>query len=236
MVANVFKCAIGSFLVFGLSNAIAHEGIVLSMDESWHSSNKCAVIKLVLRKDNLTLPQFMTVCRPQSDFIALGKQALATVKVNCEIRIYNNTDWTYVFGKQSMFTGYDSLEFDLLLENGKTICMKKRKPAFLHDDGSLILLNPHCQWVCLVSFDRRLWDVPMEISTSRVVKIRPRFAFGAYYVDGTYYRTIDEIGDVKRNRKFNDREGELVGDWIDCSFDENFTELQSDSSGAQKSK
>ena len=110
--------------------------------------------------------------------------------------------------------------------NKKIICIKKRKPAFLHEDGSFIVLKPHCQWAYRVSFDRRLWDIPMEITLWRVVKIRPRFAFGAYYVNGVYYRTMDEIGDIKKHkRKFNDRDGELVGDWIDYSLDENFMGL-----------
>ena len=204
----------------GVLNAIAQDGIMLPMDDDSHGSNKCVHVKLVLAKDDPTLPQWTVVYRPQSDFIATGDVAKASVKVDGKIRIENDTDWPYVFGRQCMRSGYYSLEFDLMMDNGNIIVMRRRRPELLHEDGSVITVKPHRQWESLVSFDRRLWEFSAEISTNKVKKIRPRFAFGAYNVEGTYYRTIDEIKNARKNhRHFDDRDGELVGDWIDSCFD-----------------
>ena len=45
--------------------------------------------------------------------------------------------------------------------------------------------------------------------------LRPRFAYGVYDVDGVYYRNIDEIKEGKKKEfLFPDRNGELIGEWI----------------------
>ena len=93
--------------------------------------------------------------------------------------------------------------------------MKHRTPKFLSDDGSSITLDPGKRWECLFSFDKRLWDYPPDVATNRIVKLRPRFAFGAYRVDGQYYRTLDEIGKPRKVRTWDDREGELFGEWTE---------------------
>ena len=202
-------------------NAIGQDGIILPMHEHGNSSSSCASIKLVLAKDEPALPNTMTVYKPQSDFVATGKVACASLQVSGKIIIENNTGWPYVFGRQCMRTGYDSLEIDLMLDNGNIVCLRKRRPELLHEDGSFITLNAQRQWESLFSLDRRLWDFPVGIATNKVVKIRPRFAFGAYNVDGTYYRTIDEIKNCrKKERRFDDRSGELVGDWVDYDTSE----------------
>ena len=97
-------------------NAIGQDGIILPMHEHGNSSSRCASIKFVLAKDDLTLPNTMTVYKPQSDFVATGKVACASVQTSGKIIIENNTDWLYVFGRQCMRTGYDSLEFDMMME------------------------------------------------------------------------------------------------------------------------
>lgn len=218
MIAMDIKHIVNVLVSIGAFNAIAQDGVIQPLDESGHGSNKCASVTIVLANDDPTLPQWMTVYSPQSDFIVTGNVATASVKVGGKIRIENNADWPYVFGRQCKRTGYYSLEIDMMMDNGNIICLKKRKPELLGDDGSLITLKAQRQWECLVSFDRRLWDFPAEIAIKKVKKIRPRFAFGAYNVDGTYYRTIDEIKNArKKDRRFDDRDGELVGDWIDCN-------------------
>lgn len=215
MISMDIKHIVKIFVSIGVFSAIAQDGIIRPMDESCHASNKCVSVSIVLADDDPTLPQRMTVYSPQSDFIVAGNEATATVKVGGKIRIENNTNWPYVFGRQCMRTGYYSLEIDMMMDNGDIICLKKRTPKLLGEDGSLIMLKAQRQWECLVSFDRRLWDFPVEFAIGKVKKIRPRFAFGAYNVDGIYYRSIDEIKNArKKDRYFDDRDGELVGDWI----------------------
>lgn len=227
------KCIVKVCFSIGVLNAIAQDGIMLPIGERSHCSNECVSVKIVLAKDDPTLPHVMTVYKPQSDFIVTGNVASASVKVSGKIRITNNTDWPYVFGHQSMRSGYYSLEIDMMLDDGNVICLKKRKPELLHEDGSLITLKAHRQWECLFSFDRRLWDFPADIVANKVKKIRPRYAFGAYAVDGTYYRTKDELMKANKiSRSLDDRSGELIGDWIDCNF--NGSSCHSNPNTAQK--
>ena len=222
MIVMVIKRIVKVCSFIGVLSAIAQDGIILPMEECSHGSNKCVSVQIVLAKDDPALPRYMSVYKPQCDFVATGNVAKASVEVGGKLLIENDTDWPYVFGRQCMRTGYYNLEIDMMLDNGNIICMKKRRPELLHEDGSFITLKAQRQWVCMFSFDRRLWEFPTEITTNKVTKIRPRFAFGAYYVDGTYYRTIDEIKNArKKDRHIDDRDGELVGDWIDCNFSEN---------------
>ena len=61
-----------------------------------------------------------------------------------------------------------------------------------------------------------IWIVPSVVCTNKIVKIRPRFAFGAYNVGGICYRTLDEIDRrQKEERPYGDRYGELTGEWVD---------------------
>ena len=221
MIVIGLKRILAICLSVATSIAIGQDGIMLPMDEHGPSSNKCASIRLVLAKDEPALPEMMTVCKPQSDFAATDKVACASVQVSGKIIIRNNSDWTYVFGRQCMRTGYDCLEIDMMMDDGNIVCLRKRRAELLHEDGSSITLNARRQWESLFSLDRRLWDFPAGIATNKVVKIRPRFAFGAYNVDGTCYRTIDEVKKRRKmERRFDDRDGELVGDWVDYGTSE----------------
>ena len=210
-------------------NAIAQDGVILPMDESGCSSNKCASIKIVLAKDDASIPRYMTVYKPISDFVASRKASNARVRVDGKICIYNNASWPYIFGGQYMRTGYYCLEIDMMQVNGNIFCIKKRKPDMLHENGTLIVLKPQRRWETLISFDRRLWDFPSGKAIGKIVKIRPRFAFGVYDVDGIYYRSLGEMNNgEKRNQYCDDRDGELIGDWIDFVFSENLNEEMSD--------
>ena len=197
---------------------VGQDGIVLPIDNVSQKSNECASVRIVLAMEDSSLPQYMTLYKPLSDFITFGNAVSACVKVDGKICVENNSNWIYEFGRQYMLTGYGCLEIDLMLDNGKIISMRKRRPQVLHEDGSSIKVKPCRKWESLVSFDRRLWDLSSDIGTNVITRLRPRFAFGAYNVDGTYYRTIDEIKNArKKDRHFDDRDGELVGDWIDCN-------------------
>ena len=198
------------------------DGIVLPIDNACQKSNECASVSIILARDASSMPQYMTIYKPLSDFVTLDNAVSARVKVGGKICVENNSNWTYEFGRQYMLRGYDSLEIDLMLDNGKIISMRKRRQKVLHEDGSSIKVKPCRKWESLVSFDRRLWDFSSEIGTNKITSLRPRFAFGAYHVEGTYYRTIEEVKTCrKKERRFDDRDGELVGDWVDYSTGEN---------------
>ncbi len=216
MIITDIKCKMGIYLLLIASMGLARDGILLPMNDCCQISNKCVSVKIILAKDDPSLPQYMSIYGgPQSDFVAVGNATSAKVKVAGKIRIENNTDWPFEFGHQYMRSGYYNLEFDVKLKTGKIICMKKRRPKLLHEDGSSITLKPHWRWEYLVSFDRRLWDCSSEIITNNIIMLRPRFAYGVYNVDGVYYRNIDEIKEGGKNAfHFTDRNGELVGEWI----------------------
>ena len=196
---------------------VAQDGLVLPIDNHC-TSNRSGSVKYIAAKDDPSLPQYMTIYKPLSDFITFGKEVSACVKVDGKICVENNSNWTYEFGRQYMLTGYYCLEIDLMLDNGKIISMKKRRPQVLHESGSSIKVMPFRKWESLVSFDRRLWEFSSEIGTNKITSLRPRFAFGAYNVDGIYYRTTGEVKKrTKIWRHFDDRDGELVGGWVGCS-------------------
>ena len=194
------------------------DGIVLPIDNDCQKSNECASVSIILARDASSMPQYMTIYKPLSDFVTLDNAVSARVKVGGKICVENNSNWTYEFGRQYMLRGYDILEIDLMLDNGKIISMRKRRPKVLHEDGSSIKVKPCRKWESLVSFDRRLWDFSSEIGTNKITRLRPRFAFGAYNVDGVCYRTTDEARKrTKIDRHFDDRDGELVGAWVGCA-------------------
>ena len=197
---------------------VGQDGIVLPLDNACQKSDECASVSIILARDDSSMPKYMTIYRPLSDFITSDNAVSARVKVGGKVCVENNSNWTYEFGRQYMLRGYDSLEIDLMLDNGKIIRMRKRRPKVLHEDGSSIKVKPCRKWESLVSFDRRLWDFSSEIGTNKITRLRPRFAFGAYNVDGIYYRTTDEVRKrTKIDRHFDDRGGELVGDWVGCT-------------------
>lgn len=150
--------------------AIAHDGITLPLpNEYCQNSNQCVTINFNLRDGDTTLPEMMTVYKPLSDFVATGNVASAKVKVDGKICIANNTGWPYVIGRQYMLSGYYSLEVDLLLDDGKTVCMRKRRPEFLCDNGlSIEIVRPHGKWESLISLDGRLWNVSLGNFVSRL--------------------------------------------------------------------
>ena len=97
----------------------------------------------------------------------------------------------------------------------RVLTASKRMPRLLSDRGEENLLRPNWQWKYLVSLDIRLWTKPEGFSVDMITHFRPRFAHGAFFVDGKYYRTITEIEAHKRkDRPFKSREGELVGKWM----------------------
>lgn len=172
-------------------------------------------VKIIPVKDDDALPGYKTIYQPLAGFVSESNEAVACVKVDCKVCIENCSEWPYVFGLPYSLTGYDCLEIDARLDNGEIVVLKRRQPKYLSDNGRFITVNPQRKWEYPISLDSRLWSFPSKLKTNKVVQLRPRFAFGAFNVDGKFYRTWDEVMTRKRiKRDFMDREGELVGEWV----------------------
>ena len=218
--AVVLMCLVSLILSSHLT--MAEDGLMLPLGSSYQKSNNCATVSLFVGSDEAPLPQFMDIYKPLSEFVAIGDKRSARVNVHCKLCIDNHSPWLYVFDSSYSLSGWYSLEVDLKLDSGEIAIMKRRRPSYLSDDGSHIMLKPGYRWTRLVSFDSRLWTVCPQVITNSIVGIRPRFAYGAYKVGGKYFRTPEEIRDRKTKfRTFNrndpsddDREGELVGEWL----------------------
>ena len=213
------KTTRGAIVLAGVAivyRVFAFQGIILPIDGPSNVSNKHVSVAVVLAGSDLSLPRYMPVCQSQKEFVVISNVVDTNVRVDGKIRIENNSKWEYGFGLQDCLTGYDCLELDLLLSDGTISVMKRRRPIYLSDNGLSIKLMPGRKWECPISLDKRLWEFYPELTTNKIIKIRPRFAFGAYYVDGKYFRTLEEVqARSRRIRKFDDRDGELVGSWID---------------------
>lgn len=221
MIGSFYKVSAVLCLALVAERALAMDGRILSVDGDVYGTNNCVSVKIVLAEDDPALPKYLTPYYCQHELLSISNHVAPTLKVGGKICVENRSGRQYVFGHPYSWSGYDALEVDLQLANGNICKLKHRTPKFLSDDGSNVTLSSGKKWECLFSFDKRLWSYPPEVSTNKIVKIRPRFAFGAYKVDGKYYRTIDEIGKPRKERAFDDREGELVGEWIDYRHSEN---------------
>ena len=107
---------------------VGQDGVVLPIDNACQQSNECVSVRVILARDDSSLPQYMTIYRPLSDFITFSNAVSACVMVGGKICVENNSNWTYEFGRQYMLRGYDGLEIDLMLDNGKIISVRKRRP------------------------------------------------------------------------------------------------------------
>ena len=216
MIGNTIKFQIEISSVFLACRVFALNGIILPISVLTSGSNDYASVEMVMAKDDESLPHYMPADQCQKEFLAVSNVVEKDVSVDCKICISNNSKWTYELGLPDGLTGYYSLEFDLEMDNGEICIMKRRRPKYLSDNGLSIKIKPGRKWECPISFDRRLWCFSPEIPTNKIMRIRPRYAFGAYTIDGAYYRTIEEIKVRKRRAcEFYERKGELVGKWID---------------------
>ena len=222
---SLLMCLAGLILSSNLT--LAAEGLMLPLGSSCLESNNFVTVSLFTGSDEAPLPESMDIYKPLSEFVAIGDKRSARVNVHCKLCIENHSPWLYVFDSLYSLSGWYSLEVDLKLDSGEIAVMKRRRPSYLSDNGSHITLKPGFRWARLVSFDSRLWTVCPQGITNGVVGIRPRFAYGSYMVNGKYFRTPEEIRNRKaKHRTFNrndpsgdDREGELVGEWIDYKGD-----------------
>lgn len=201
---------------------VAHVGALSADDlpetQGIAQTNKLVTIKIIPASMDASIPPHIELLQP---YVSLLQETGSTnnyVCVDLKIIIDNGSAWPYVFGTPYSLTGYDCLEFDMLLDDERVIHIKRRRPRHLFSKGDSdnIIVMPNCKWEQMISFDRRLWDFPNDLKLSSICKLRPRFAFGSYNVDGKYYRTLSELkSGQNKQRSFDDRSGELCGEWID---------------------
>ena len=191
------------------------DGIAQHIDSALAKTNNLVSIHIVPAKGNPSSPQVKTIYRPHAELVSSNAVA-ESVSVDCIICIENSSEWPYEFGTPYSLSGYDCLEMDLMLDSGETVALKRRHPKYLSDKGELVRIRPHKKWEYPVSLDSRLWLMSTGLATNRILKIRPRFAFGAFVVNGKYYRTYEEIEkQQKKIRSWKERDGELIGEWVD---------------------
>ena len=187
--------------IMGYQYCSPADGVILPItDPSMKSGHKVSV-RLIPAIQDPSLPESLEDYRP-------------AVKVDYKIVLVNNSPWPFVF--QAQYQDYDSLELDFMTEAGKILVVKQKEPSSYSTKPILNFLKPDRQWEHLLSLDRRFWVFPEGFATNKIVRVRPRFAFGVYEVEGKFFRTLDEIQKgVRKERSKYDREGELVGEWID---------------------
>lgn len=211
----VYKFVVLLFVCLSV-RLFAIDRLRMPVDVSPSCSNNCVSIKIVPVKEDDTIPEYKEIYQPLTGFVTESNEAVARVKVDCKVCIENYSEWPYVFGLPYSLTGYDCLEIDARLDTGEVVVLKRRQPKYLSDNGKFITVNPQRKWECLISLDSRLWDFPSKFKADKVVQLRPRFAFGAFRVGGKFYRTLEEVVTGERiKRDFMDRDGELVGEWVD---------------------
>lgn len=217
MTGTVDITKVGGFLAFVFFAVFeaCGEGLSLPLEEVSPGTNVGVTVRLVTRRDDPSLPQRLERHQIPNGF-NLNVSDAALPCVDCKLVIENRTEWVYEFGRQTLRSGYDSLELDFMTQSGKVLAVRRRG-VFLGDlpeEGNK--LKPQWQWQYPVSFDPLLWDYPVGFTTNVITKVRPRFAYGRYCVAGKKYRTAEELkAGVQKNRKWGDRDGELVGEWIE---------------------
>jgi len=191
------------------------DGLALPLDCDVSCTNAEMIVYMISAEQDPSVPngKFEYTC--QKEFLDDYMGNYYKLRTDYILVIDNYSPYPYVFSAQYQASGYESLELDFLTSDNRILTAKKRVPKILSDTPRENVLNPNWRWKSLISLDIRLWKKPENFSADKVTHFRPRFAYGAFFVDGKYYRTITEIEAHRRKeRPFKSREGELVGKWI----------------------
>ena len=199
----------------GLYTVISDDGLMLPIDKDSNYTNADVIVYMVNVESDESAPREKFAYPFQKEFLNDYVQNYYKLRTDYILVVENHSPYPYVFSPQYAASGYDCLELDFLTSDKRVLTASKRMPRLLSDRGEENLLRPNWQWKYLVSLDIRLWTKPEGFSVDMITHFRPRFAHGAFFVDGKYYRTITEIEAHKRkDRPFKSREGELVGKWM----------------------
>ena len=199
----------------GLYTGISDDELMLPIDKDSNYTNADVIVYMVNVESDESAPREKLAYPFQKEFLNDYVQNYYKLRTDYILVVENHSQYPYVFSPQYAASGYDCLELDFLTSDKRILTASKRMPYLLSDRGEENLLRPNWQWKYLVSLDIRLWKMPKGFSVDMITHFRPRFAYGAFFVDGKYYRTITELEAHKRKElPFKSREGELVGKWM----------------------
>lgn len=199
----------------GLHFDLPDDGLALPLDRDASYTNADVIVYMISAEQDSSAPNEKVAYPCQKEFLDDYMGNNYKLRTDYILVIDNYSPYPYVFSAQYQASGYESLELDFLTSDNRILTAKKRVPKILSDTPNANVLNPNWRWKCLISLDSRLWTKPEGLSVDMITHFRPRFAYGAFSVDGKYYRTITELEAHRRKeRPFKSREGELVGKWM----------------------
>lgn len=209
------SCKMAGDVQKGLHFDLPDDGLALPLDRDASCTNADVIVYMISAKQDPSTPNEKFAYPCQKEFLDDYIKSYYKLRTDFVLVIDNYSPYPYVFSAQYQASGYESLELDFLTSDNRILTAKKRVPKILSDTPSANVLNPNWRWKCLISLDIRLWTKPEGFSVDMITHFRPRFAYGAFFVDGKYYRTINELEAHRRKeRPFKSREGELVGKWM----------------------
>ena len=199
-----------------LHAGVSDDGLMLPIGKDSNYTNADVIVYIVNVENDASAPREKFAYPFQREFLNDYVQNYYKLRTDYILVVENHSPYPYTFSPQYAFSGYDCLELDFLTSDKRILTASKRMPYVLSDRlKEENLLRPNWQWKYLVSLDIRLWKKPEGFSVDLITHFRPRFAYGAFFVDGKYYRTRAELEAHKRKeRPFKSREGELVGNWM----------------------
>ena len=199
----------------GLHAGVSDDGLMLPIGKDSNYTNADVIVYMVNVENDVSAPREKFAYPFQKEFLNDYVQNYYKLRTDYILVVENHSPYPYAFSPQYAASGYDCLELDFLTSDKRILTASKRMPHLLSDRGEENLLKPNWQWKYLISLDNRLWKKPDGFSVDLITHFRPRFAYGAFSVDGKCYRTSAELEAHKRKeRPFKSREGELVGNWI----------------------
>ena len=198
-----------------LHAGVSDDGLMLPIGKDSNYTNAAVIVYMVSVENDSSAPREKFAYPFQKEFLNDYVQNDYKLRTDYILVVENHSPYPYAFSPQYTAFGYECLELDFLTSDKRILTASKRMPYLLSDRGEENLLMPNWQWKCLISLDIRLWKKPDGFSVDLIRHFRPRFAYGAFSVDGKYYRTSAELEAHKRKeRPFKSREGELVGNWM----------------------
>lgn len=219
------RISMGSILFFsGLLTCskmiFAVDGRFLRIDDGVCATNTVALVMAVAALTDESLPGYIPTY-PFQDELFGGSNRNNRVRVDLKLVVQNRSKYEFEFPLLNEAYGYDCLEFDLQTRSGLQCVLKHRPVGCLSARPILNVIKPGYQFETLVSLDPHLWKIEGTVPRVETIdKIRPRFAYGGYKVEGRWYRTVNDANLRKTEQcSSDDRRGELQGNWVKWQLD-----------------
>lgn len=215
----VVNLAVFILAIFCEEQLFASDGLIFPVEPKLLSvTNASVTIEAVLQTNDLVLPDKIDVLGYQNDFFPKTNRNWQ-VRADLIIVLENLTAYSFEIAPYYEPEGYKSLEFDLLLASGKSAVLKRRPTMLSARLSRWQSIKRGRRWESPISLDPRLWIMlGCENFDERILKLRPRFAFGGYRIGNRFSRKIHELEAKRKEVDLEDRTGEIIGNWIDFSF------------------